>query len=140
MVRNRMSTTTRPIETVKTTVTETETETDPHLEIALVEVEVGEGSKTLLPDTPICERMIRCLSTWRKITSNKTVLNWIEFGLPYEFDNQPPPPYKQVEYQPEARMSKVRDEELLRLESLGVNRRPSKRGNLFSHFQMAFSW
>jgi hypothetical protein len=98
----------------------TETETEPLLGIMLAEVEVGEGSRTLLPDTPICERMRRCLSTWRKITSNKTVLSWIEFGLPYEFDDQPPPPYKGVEYQLDARMSKVRDEELLRLESLGV--------------------
>jgi hypothetical protein len=88
-----------------------------HLEVEVAEVE---ESKSLYGAFPIWSRLGRALSRWREITLNKTVLSWIEFGVPYEFVEGPPPPRLGVEYPLSIEQERVRDAEFARYLRLGA--------------------
>ena len=60
------------------------------------------------------------MDSWRKITSNKTILAWIEFGVSYEFVDGPPPPTSGIEYNISEELAAVRDEEFRRYLELGA--------------------
>ena len=72
------------------------------------------------PNSPICNRLRLSLDSWRKITSNKTILAWIEFGVSYEFVDGPPPPTSGIEYNISEELAAVRDEEFRRYLELGA--------------------
>ena len=89
----------------------------------LVEVEVegnSQGFKTLFPSVPICDRMRQCLDLWNRITDNKLILSWIQFGVPYEFDACCPTPTRGLEYQLSEVMNVAREEELTRFSKIGI--------------------
>lgn len=77
-------------------------------------------AKTIWPDSDICNRLGQSLEEWRKITSNKTVLSWIEFGLTYEWTDGAPPPSVGTEYRIAEELNEARDKELTRFKNLGA--------------------
>jgi hypothetical protein len=87
----------------------------PPTQMQIMEEEPNVGNSPLIPEgTPIWARLRCCISEWKLITLNKTVLAYIEFGVPYRFTSPPPPKFV-PEMILSAEHSAARDSELSRL-------------------------
>lgn len=80
----------------------------------------SQESESRWQDSPICDRLRLSLEKWCSITNNNVVLSWIRYGVPYEFPNGHPPPFRGQEYELTADLAAIRNEEFERFRRIGA--------------------